>query len=36
MHRIGSDPKLLQTVQDVFAKLNPIAKSLSQFGNEVN
>ena len=36
MHRIGSDPKLLQTVQDVFAKLDLIAQSLSQFGNEVN
>ena len=33
---VGSDPKLLQEIHDVFVKLDPTAKSLSQFGNEVN
>ena len=33
---VGSDPKLLQAVYDVFAKLNPTTESLGQCGNEVN
>nr|CAN65119.1 hypothetical protein VITISV_033337 [Vitis vinifera] len=32
---VGSDPKLLQAVYDVFAKLNPTTESLGQCGNEV-
>ncbi|RVW12082.1 hypothetical protein CK203_087327 [Vitis vinifera] len=31
---VGSDPKLLQVVHDVFAKLDPTTESLGQFGNE--
>ncbi|RVW63597.1 hypothetical protein CK203_057404 [Vitis vinifera] len=32
---VGSDPKLLQAVHDVFAKLDPTTESLGQFGNEL-
>ena len=33
---VGSDLELLQAVHDVFSKLDPTAKTPSQFGNEVN
>nr|CAN75768.1 hypothetical protein VITISV_032563 [Vitis vinifera] len=32
---VGSDPEPLQAIHDVFVKLDPIAESLSQFGNEL-
>ena len=35
-HGVGSDPELLQTIHEVFTKLDPTAELLSQFGNEVN
>ncbi|KAL6338646.1 hypothetical protein AAG906_021463 [Vitis piasezkii] len=35
-HGVGSDPELLQTIHDVFMKLDPTAKTFSQFGNEDN
>ena len=33
---VGSDPNLIQAAHDIFAKLNPNAKSIGQFGNKVN
>ncbi|RVW22823.1 hypothetical protein CK203_103197 [Vitis vinifera] len=32
---VGTDPDLLQAVHEVFAKLDPTSKGLSQFGNEI-
>ena len=34
--RVGSDSDLIQAVHDVFATLDPNAKLVGQFGNEVN
>ncbi|XP_034692682.1 uncharacterized protein LOC117919598 [Vitis riparia] len=32
---VGSDPYLIQSVHEVFAKLDPNAESVGQFGNEL-
>ena len=33
---VGSDPNLIQAIHDVFAKLDPNAELIDQFGNKVN
>ncbi|RVW94930.1 hypothetical protein CK203_034508 [Vitis vinifera] len=35
MRGVGSDPDLIQAVHEVFAKLDPNAESIGQFGNEL-
>lgn len=32
---VGEDPKLIEAVHEVFSKLDPNSRGLSQFGNEV-